>query len=307
MRRAAMSVLVGLGAALALAVAACAPAEPPPTPTPQMVNLAPQLGLATPEVTTPTPGAEAAAPGTGTPAPAAASPGTEANATSTEEVRGAQATPSPTATPDTETVQALMRDIQQFQSQLQRWEGGKPSPNDLVDMVERAGLLMMDLSQTIPEMAMREREQALGMMSDVVHLMPRVVQTHAQQLSGQVTPVGTQEAELAMGTPTTPTPLPAAAPTPTTEGFQQMMARIDQLRNELMRLASNEPSHADIIRVMDEMEGVLVTMAQQVDQLSTQEMEVLTSDLALALDDLVIVMEAHLQQEMGLAPQSSPT
>ncbi|MHB1159933.1 MAG: hypothetical protein ACYC3V_06325 [Chloroflexota bacterium] len=277
MRRMAMRPLWVLGAAIGLLVAACAPSPGD--------NDAGQFGPSSSRFGTPRAGM----------------------ATPTGEVMGARATAVATrtlATPGPLRIQGTLREMDRFQDQLRIWSGGTPTPSDLYSMTQRAADLMAELHLEISQMTPSERDQALQSMSNVLLEMTRVVDTHARQAAAMGTPGAM------MGGTATPGAMMRATPTAGagTMGPEQMMAEIDRLRDQEMRLATGQPTPDDIIAILDRMQLVLVGMRQQLTQLSTQELENLTGNLASAMDDLVPVVETHLRQEYGFVPTAaSPT
>lgn len=90
---------------------------------------------------------------------------------------------------------------------------------------------------------------------------------------------------------------------------EQMMSQMDQMRDDMMRLWTGQPTHADLITMMSQMQTLLMVMSQQAGTLSPQDLQGLTNDMAQAIDDLARVMETHVQEETGLVPGAgaSPT
>ncbi len=82
----------------------------------------------------------------------------------------------------------------------------------------------------------------------------------------------------------------------------QMMTAMDQMRDEMMRMASGQPTAADIIAFMRQMQQMLATMSQRADQLPDEEIQALTDNMAQAMEDLVVVVDTHLRQEPGTTP-----
>ncbi len=290
MGRVAMSPLLVLGAAIGLLVAACAPSPG----SNESGAFGQQAGSTPPRYGTPYMG-------TGTPG---------------AEIRGAAATAVATrmlGTPGPVRIQGTLRDMDQFQDQLRSLASGTPTPSDLLGMVKHADDLMAELHLEIGQMSPQERDQALQSMSDIMLEMSRVVDTHARQRSAMGTPGIATRTPGAMMTPThTPMPMMMGTATPTMAGAamgpEKMMAYVDQLRDQMMRLAANQPTEDDLIALMDRLQLIMVAMRQQLGQLSTQDLEALTGNLSAAMDDLVAVMETHLRLETGSVPVvGSPT
>ncbi len=297
MRRVTFGARLGLGLAIGLLAMACAAPLAPTSPA----------GMP------------------GTPLPRAGTPGAAMNATATAQVMGLRATPgvAATATPTmmgtpapTAAHQLMMRDMDQFSDQLRRLAGVTPSPTELLGMFDRASVLMEDIHQNATRMSRQELGQSLAKMSDIMGQMIQVVDTHARQIEAVLQPAPTATPDTTMGGPGgmmgTPGPRPPGAmmgtPPAVSPEAQQLMGRIDQMRDRMMRMVSGMPTHMEIIGLMQEMQRTLATMSQQVGALSEQEISSLTGDMAQAMDDLVTVMEVHVQQEMAIAsPTASPT
>ncbi len=234
----------------------------------------------TPAPAEPTP--VAATPMSGAMAPGAGTPG----------VLGAQATPGMAGTPSAAAIETLERDTEQFRDRLRRLAAGTPTPSDLMDMVQQASALADRLDRLILQMSMHERESALASASDTTGEMIRVMETHARQAGPVATPIETAG---------TPTPATMAATPAAAQPGRQLMAETDRLRQSLMRLAAGQVTESDVIDAMTEMQRIFSSMRQELGQISDQELESLTGNMAMAMEDLVDVMESHLRQEYGPA------
>ncbi len=214
------------------------------------------------------------------------------------QVQGARATAIATmmaGTPGPIRVQLTLRDMAQLNQQLQILAGNSPTAVQLLAMVQDASDLMLRFSQEVSLMTPQEQDQALGMMSDITMGMSQVVQTYASQVSAATTP----------GT-VTPGATMQATPTPGMMSALQMMAAIQQLRQQEMTLANDQPTYADITNILDQMNQMLVSIRQQLGQLSTSELENLTGSMAQAMADLEQVMRTRIRMDIGSVPTVAP-
>lgn len=215
-------------------------------------------------------------------------------------------TPRIVGTPSPADIQNTLRDMDQLQDRLRILAGDVPTASDLMDMVQQAWMLMDEFHMQVAQMSHNETDLALSNMSDIVALMARVVDTYDRQVQPGITPgVNTPTPIIAGATPM-PTPVMQETPIPGPVNAQQLMMRIDQLRDQLMRMADGQPSAQSIINALISMQAIINDMRLQLGTFSTQDLEALTGNLADAMDDLSMVMETYLRQR-GDIPLATPT
>lgn len=236
-----------------------------------------------------------------TPGPNGMAPGMMMG-TPTGEVRGARATPAITGTPSPADIQATLRNMDQFRDRLRNLAGNLPTASDLMSMVQTAEMLMAELHTEVSVMSANEVDLGLAKMEGVVVEMGRVVDSYSRQVQPGATPGALTPTPMVAGA--TPMATPAMEPGPMTA--QQLMMRIDQLRDQLMRMANGQPTAQSIINALDSMQTIIADMRQQLGTLSTRDLEALTGNLADAMNDLSLVMETYLRQT-GTAPTMTPT
>ncbi|MCL4533821.1 MAG: hypothetical protein M1370_01500 [Bacteroidetes bacterium] len=278
MRRVAMAPLLALGVAAGLLVAACS----------------------SPAVSTDSRSVGQYGPGGNPSGQWTAAPGGQ--------VQGARATAaavgtSVAATPGPLRVQVTLRNMDQLREQLQILAGNRPTAVQLLAMVQDASGLMFELSQEISLMTPQQLDQAFGEMSDVTQEMSQVVQTYSNQVAAAATPGTMMTPGAMMGTPGT---MMQGTPMPGMMTAQQMMSAIQQLRQQEMDLAGDQPTHADIINVLDQMNQMLVIIHQQLGQLSTSDLENLTASMGQAMADLGPVMQTRIRMDIGSVPTITP-
>jgi len=314
MRRVAMGILLGLGTLVALQVAACTPSQTSTGPVQAdrsgafqtdgsgFTRMTPSAAADTPSGYTGGAGYAFGATPTSDVMGAQATPGYTFGTTPSPGVMGAQATPAVSA-------QSMLRDMDQFQNRLRNLAGGSPTPQDLVSVTQQASSIMGDLDQNITGISAPDRQQLLSKMSDIVGEMANVVQTRARQMGGWAIPLPEM-----MGTPGpmagvygTPTPFGTAAAIPPSgmASAQQMMTAIDQLRDQEMQLAGNQPNWMDAVSVMGRMRQMLSEMSVQSGQMSDQDLQAVVDNMTQATNDLVTVIETYVRQEAGATPSAA--
>ncbi len=224
------------------------------------------------------------------------------------QVQGARATAAAVgtrvaATPGPLRVQVTLRNMDQLDDQLQILAGNRPTAVQLLAMVQDASGLMFELSQEISLMTPQQLDQAFSEMSEVTQEMSQVVQTYSKQVAAGATPGTTMTPGAMMGTPGTMMP---GTPMPGMMTAQQMMAAIQQLRQQEMDLAANQPTHADIVNILDQMNQMLVIIHQQLGQLSTSDLEDLTASMGQAMAELGPVMQTRIRMDIGSVPTIGP-
>lgn len=232
---------------------------------------------------------------------------------STAGVLGAQATAragGAVATASPAMIQATLTNLDQFRDQLNQLAGGSPTTTDLIAMAQKASALMNDIRSEIAQMTPEQKDAALARMSEISLQMSRVVQARerVQAASGTVTARRTMTPDPMMtpgammgGRGGTPGAMMSGTPGAMMSG-QMLIAAVDELRNRMMSLASNQPSNQDIEGVIDHLQYLLVTARQQWNSLSPSEQEQFVDDLTRAFNDLLPVIQARIQVETGSVP-----
>ena len=238
-----------------------------------------------------------------TPGPRMMTPGPAVGATPTGTPRWGRATPTMVGTPGPAQIQATLRDMDQVRDRLRNLAAGTPTGSDLVNAAQSATVLVGELHMEVSQMTPEERDQALTRLDEVLTQLGQVVDTYGRQ----VRPAGT---------PGAMTPIPGGADpqaTPTvrmgTPGpvtAQELMMRIDQLRDQLTRMASGQPTAESIASAVDSMRTAVADVHQQLSTLSTQDLEALTGNLADAMDDLTLAVETYVRQS-SMAPAATPS
>jgi len=231
------------------------------------------------------------------------------------QLQGARATAAAVGTrvagtPGPLRVQVTLRDMDQLRQQLAILASNSPTDIQLLAMVQDASGLMFELSQEVPAMTPNQLDQALGKMADITTEMSRVVQTHASQMMGMATP-GTMTPGAMVGTPGaggTPTPFATvpATTTPGVVGARQLMAAIQQLDQQEMNLASDQPTYEDITNVLGQMNQLLMSIRSQLRQLSAADLQDLTASMGQAMADLEPVIRTRIRMDVGVVPTVAP-
>ena len=246
--------------------------------------------------------------------------------TPSAQVRGLRATPGAVATlravatPGPDFVRMTERDMDQFRDRLRVWATGTPQAQDVAEMAERARVIAAQLHVALSQMTPEERERALARMSDIFGEMAQVVQAQAGQGMVTGTPGPMMGGQPMMGTPGpmmgTPGPMmgaPARTPmmqrTPVAGGTvaEQIADELDQIRAEAMRLAGGQVTRDDVLDMLGNLRAVAMAMRQELGQLSDEELDALTGQLAAAVDDLAVVVRGYLRQQYGFVPTMTPT
>ncbi|MGI5836103.1 MAG: hypothetical protein ACOX87_06370 [Chloroflexota bacterium] len=286
MERVLRGTLLALALTIGVFVVACAPAE-------EAEDLSSASNIGRSSVQQGTPGIDGMAPGAmmGTP---------------TRDAQKARATPGIWGTPSPADIQNTMSDMDQLQDQLRDLASDVPTANDLTDMVQQAGTLMDEFHMEIPQMSPNETDLALSKMEDIVALMARVVDTYSRQLQTTATPGVMTPTPMAEEATPEATPTMQETPIAGPMEAQQLMSRIDQLRDQLMRMASGQPTDQSIINSLDSMQSIINDMRQQLGSLSNQDLQALTGNLADAFDDMGMVMDTYIRQTGGATPATTP-
>ncbi len=238
-----------------------------------------------------------------TPGPRMMTPGPAVGATPTGTPRRGRATPTMVGTPGPARIQATLRDMDQLRDRLRNLAGGTPTGSDLVNSAQSATVLVGELHMEISQMTPEEHDQALTRLNEVLAQLGQVVDTYGRQVRPTGTPGAMTPTPGGMDPRATPTMM-RGTPGPATA--QELMTRIDQLRDQLMRMASGQPTAESIAIAVDSMRTTVTDVHQRLGTLSTQDLEALTGNLADAMDDLTLAIETYVRQS-GMAPAATPS
>ena len=284
MARAAMMVLLGLGAVVYVSAGAC---STPPQSAPRDARSASLLDVET--AATPSTPSTAAMPES---TALALSPTQQAIVT-----REILVTPGFPPVQEAPSISQTLQAMVQYQHHLRNLTLGQPTGSDLVDMAQVVSGLSARVYLQMGQMTPTQRVQALQELRNLAEGMVAVVTTYIL-LSEELGPsVAMGTPEIIPGTPLTlinvqqpKAPTPFQAPS-TSEILKE---KIDKLRNQEMELAAGHPTGGDVVVVLESIGSVLTTTRQLAGSLPTIDLEGLTGGLAGAMGDLVGVMEAYV-------------
>jgi len=195
--------------------------------------------------------------------------------------------------------------MEQLRDNLRNLAVGTPMARQLLEAAQRLQYQSAEFRNELPQMAPEQRDLALATLGDAMVELERTITNYNNRTMAVGTPDPLTPTPRAMVRGATPGAATRGSPTPITA--QDLMARLDQERDQLMALANGQPTAEDLAMSLDSLQTTVTDIRQQLSTLSERDQETLASNLSGAMEELVLALDTYLHQAGAVpAATSSP-